>query len=113
MIPQLVKDDKNFIKEIELQNIKPNRTLRIIREITLKENEKIEDYDLIFIRDLNKFIIKANKHLYYLKIIMFFFIFYVAQFYNNIQIFILSFSIIFNIAFIQNMIFNLRLIKSN
>ena len=58
----------------------------------------------------NQFITKANLHLYYLKIIMLFIIFflYEIKFYNNIQIIITSFIILFNIAFTQNMINNLK-----
>jgi len=56
------------------------------------------------------FITKANLHIYYLKIIMMFIIFflYETKFYNNIQTFVTSFIILFNIAFTQNMINNLK-----
>jgi hypothetical protein len=57
-----------------------------------------------------KFITKANLHVYYLKLIMIFIIFvlYETKFYNNIQTCVTSFIILFNIAFVQNMINNLK-----
>ena len=59
--------------------------------------------------DIN-FVNKANLHLYYLKIIMIVTILflYEIKFYNNIQIFITTFIVLFNIAFTQNMINNLK-----
>jgi len=56
------------------------------------------------------FITKANLHIYYLKLIMIFTIFllYETGFYNNTQTVVTSFIILFNIAFTQNMINNLK-----
>lgn len=60
------------------------------------------------------FITKANLHLYYLKIIMILVIIllYEIKFYNNLQIIVTSFIIIFNITFTQNLINNLKLVNS-
>ena len=59
--------------------------------------------------DIN-FVNKANLHLYYLKLIMIVTILflYEIKFYNNIQIIITTFIVLFNIAFTQNMINNLK-----
>jgi hypothetical protein len=54
---------------------------------------------------------KANKHIYYLKIIMFIFtaILYEFEVFSKVQLAILVFIILFNLAFIQNMLCNLVL----
>jgi hypothetical protein len=64
--------------------------------------------------DLKTFISKALRHLYYLKIIMFFLvlIFIEFKFFTQKQLFIISFIILFNIAFTQNTIQNLKSLKT-
>lgn len=56
------------------------------------------------------FIVKANLHIYYLKIIMIILMLflYETKFFNNIQTTVTFFIILFNIAFTQNMINNLK-----
>jgi len=98
-----------MLSELQNNTNKPLRTLKI--NIDLKEGEKIEDYDTVFMKDINLFILKANKHIYYLKIIMFVVvaILYEFKYYNNFQLGIFSFIILFNIAFTQNTINDIKI----
>lgn len=56
---------------------------------------------------------KAYQHLYYLKLIMIFvmFLLNVIEFYDTKQFFVTGFIIMFNIAFTQNLILNVKCLK--
>ena len=58
-----------------------------------------------------KFKFKAQKHIYYLEIVMCFFMFvlYEFKFVDRFQSVIIIFIMLFNIAFVQNMLNNLVL----
>ena len=64
--------------------------------------------------EIKNFIKKANTHINYLKIIMFFMmiIFNEYKIFTTYQSLIVSFIIIFNIAFAQNIVNNLYEIKT-
>ena len=83
------------------------------------DKETQTDFSLSYMKYINKndlktFIIKALKHLYYLKLIMFFLIliFIEFKFFTQKQLFFVVFIILFNIAFIQNTIQNLKSLKT-
>ena len=63
--------------------------------------------------NINEFINKAYIHLYYLKLLMVFLMCFlnVIEFYNTKQFFVTGFIILFNIAFIQNLILNIKCLK--
>ena len=66
--------------------------------------------------DLKKFVKKAFQHIFYLKMIMFvlFLVMLEYNFYTEQQLFWVTFVVLFNIAFIQNMVNNLSsFISSN
>ena len=60
--------------------------------------------------DLKKFVKKAFQHILYLKMIMFvlFLVMLEYNFYTEQQLFWVTFVVLFNIAFIQNMVNNLN-----
>ena len=92
--------DKDNFKQLEqLVNI-------IYKEISIKEDNNFKIY--------KNFKNKAFKHIYYLKIIMFIFtcILYEFKVFDKLQLTILIFIILFNLAFTQNMLNNLVLDNS-
>lgn len=63
---------------------------------------------------INNFKSKAQKHIYYLQIIMFILIsiMYEFKFLNQSQTMVVIFIILFNIAFVQNMLNNFIIIQN-
>ena len=65
-------------------------------------------------KEIKNFKNKVNKHINYLKILMFIVIVYLSEinFFNGKQVFCVSFLLLFNIAFSQNIINNVPKIKN-
>lgn len=77
--------------------------------LNMLDNETQTTLNIIPKNDLKKFLKKAFQHIFYLKIIMFliFIILVDYKFYSEQQLFGVIFIILFNIAFVQNMMNNL------
>jgi hypothetical protein len=73
------------------------------------DNDTQTTLNIIPKNDLKKFLKKAFQHIFYLKIIMFliFIILVDYKLYSEQQLFGVIFIILFNIAFVQNMMNNL------
>jgi hypothetical protein len=79
-----------------------------LTNIIYSEISKTESNNFTIYKNFKK---KAFKHIYYLKLIMFIFtaILYEFKIFSKVQLAILVFIILFNLAFIQNMLCNLVL----
>ena len=112
---------ENDYLELKLYSIKESKHnfIIILKTLLYLNNLKksiIENKEIIISKtnsNIFDYISKANKHIYYLKFIMFIFLyfFYEYNFFNKINFSITCFLILFNIAFTQNMINNLLIPK--
>jgi len=78
-----------------------------------KNITKYIDFTEDFKKELKNFKIKAQKHINYLKVLMFIIVVFLNEInkFTNQQLFYISFIIIFNIAFSQNLLNNVPKIK--
>ena len=117
---------KKLIREIDELELKvysikesKNNFIVILKTLLYLNNLKnsiIENKEIINNKtnsNIINYTSKANKHIYYLKFIMFILlcIFYEYDFFNKTNFTITCFLILFNIAFTQNMINNLCIPK--
>ena len=83
-------------------------------EIPYRSTKKIIDFTQDFKKNLKNFKTKAQTHINYLKILMFILVVILneMQTFTNQQLFYISFIIIFNIAFTQNLLNNVPKLKN-
>ena len=113
-ITKLQSEKKSLQKELNGKESLIENLVENLKLITLISNERflISSKNFSFYKN---FKFKAQKHIYYLEIIMIIFmaILYEFQYLSQLQSAIVIFIILFNIAFTQNMLNNLFLSNNN